>query len=81
MIQSDHGSRTFNYYVSRKGQAQWLTAAYRIANRLPSVAGLGWLHLLDDRESDLSENFGLLTAKGERKPSFYAFRRARGRGN
>ena len=75
-IQSDHGSTSFNTFVSRAGQAQWLTAAFRAANSLPSVAGLGWLALEDAPESNLSTNFGLITADGARKPSFYAFRRA-----
>jgi len=76
VIQSDHDSRIFRGYVSRRGQARWLTAAYRIANSLPSVAGLGWLTLLDEPESNLSANFGLITAKGVRKPAFFAYRRA-----
>ncbi len=76
VIQSDHGSTVFNIFVSRKGQAQWLTGAFRAANSLPSVAGLGWLALEDAPESNLSTNFGLITAEGTRKPSFYAFRRA-----
>jgi len=76
LIQSDHGSTIFSTFVSKKGQAQWLTAAYRAANSLPSVAGLGWLALQDQPESDLSANFGLITADGTRKPSFRAFRRA-----
>jgi len=75
-IQSDHGSTDFNTFVSRQGQAQWLTAAYKAANSLPSVAGLGWIGLEDAPESKLSTNFGLITADGTRKPSFYAFRRA-----
>ena len=76
VIQSDHGSNTFSTFVSREGQAEWLTGAFKVANALPSVAGLGWLSLLDEPESDLSGNFGLITADGVRKPSFYAFRRA-----
>ena len=76
VIQSDHGSKVFSLYVSRRGQAQWLRGAFRVANSLPSVAGLGWLALLDEPESNLSTTFGLLTAKGVRKPSFYAYRDA-----
>ncbi len=76
VIQSDHGSTEFNVFVSKKGQAQWLTGAFRAANSLPSVAGLGWLALQDDPESKLSRNYGLITADGTRKPSFRAFRRA-----
>ncbi len=76
VIQSDHGSTEFDVFVSKKGQAQWLTGAYRAANSLASVAGLGWLSLLDAPESKLSTNYGLLTADGTRKPSFAAFLRA-----
>jgi len=76
LIQSDHGSTIFNVFVSKKGQAQWLTAAFRAANSVRSVAGLGWLALQDEPESDLSANYGLMTADGERKPSFEAFQRA-----
>ncbi len=75
-VQSDKRSRDFELVVSRAEQARWLTASYRIADELPSVAGLGWLTLLDEREAPGSANFGLLTAGGARKPSFYAFRKA-----
>ncbi|MDQ3648276.1 MAG: hypothetical protein M3433_06800 [Actinomycetota bacterium] len=75
-VQSDKPSRDFALVVSRAEQARWLTASYRIADELPSVAGLGWLGLLDEREAPGSANFGLLTAGGARKPSFYAFRKA-----
>ena len=75
-VQSDKRSRDFELVVSRAGQARWLSAAYRIADELPSVAGLGWLNLLDEREGPGSANFGLLTAGGARKPSFFAFRNA-----
>lgn len=76
VIPSDHGSEVFSLYVSRRGQAQWLRAAYRIADALPSVAGLGWVQLADEPESNQSTTFGLITAKGVRKPSFYAFHSA-----
>jgi hypothetical protein len=75
-IPSDHGSKVFSLYVSRRGQAQWLAAAFRLANALPSVAGIGWLGLQDEPESNLSTTFGLITAKGERKPAFSAYRSA-----
>ncbi len=76
VIQSDHGSTEFNVFVSKKGQVQWLTGAYKVANSLRSVAGLGWLALQDASESRLSTNYGLMKADGTLKPSFYAFRRA-----
>ena len=75
-VQSDKPSRDFELAVSRAEQARWLTASYRIADELPSVAGLGWLGLLDEREGPGSANFGLLTAGGAPKPSFFAFRNA-----
>ena len=76
VVQSDHPSRVFARSVSRAEQARWLRAAYAIADRLPSVAGLGWLGLLDEPEAPRSANWGLLTASGKRKPSFFAYRRA-----
>lgn len=78
-VVSDKPSNVFNLYLSRKEQANWLAAAYRIANRLHSVAGLGWLSLLDQAPAPGSANFGLMTHDGRRKPAFNAFKRA-GRG-
>jgi len=77
LVLSDRGSDQFRMSVSRAGQAGWLRAAYRIADDLDSVAGLGWLSLLDESERAGSSNWGLLTAGGERKPSYGAFRSAR----
>jgi hypothetical protein len=76
LVQSDHPSRVFARSVSRTQQARWLQAAYDIADQLPSVAGLGWLSLFDEQKSPRSANWGLLTASGRRKPSFFAYRRA-----
>ncbi len=75
-IQSDHGSRSFALVVSRAEQALWLRAAYRIADQLPSVAGLGWFRLLDEPEGPLNEHWGLLTDLGKMKPSGDAYLRA-----
>lgn len=72
-VQSDHVSNVFQLYVSRQEQARWLAAGYRIADRLPSVAGLGWFTLLDQPEGRLSASLGLMTASGSRKPAFSAF--------
>ena len=76
LVLSDRGSDQFRMSVSRTGQARWLRAAYRIADDLDSVAGLGWLSLLDERERTGSSNWGLLTADGQRKPSYGAYRSA-----
>ena len=47
-ISSDHNNRAFNFAVSRTQQARWLTAAFRLANSVNYVAGMGWFNLLDD---------------------------------
>jgi hypothetical protein len=75
-VQSDHGSRSFALAVSRADQARWLRAAYRIADQLPSVAGLGWFSLLDEPEGPLNGHWGLLTDLGKMKPAGNAYLRA-----
>jgi hypothetical protein len=77
-ISTDAPSRAFDYYVSRPVQARWVTAAYRLVDSVPYVAGLGWYELLDEPTSTperLTE--GLMTATGQPKPAFYAYARAR----
>ena len=76
LVLSDRGSNQFLMSVSQQDQARWLRAAFRIADDLPSVAGLGWLSLLDQPERGGSSNWGLLTAKGQPKPAYQAFRRS-----
>ena len=76
-ISSDRGNHAFNFYVSRRTQARWLTAAYRIANRSPFVAGLGWFNLLDEPPSVPDGlTTGLMTWDGRPKPAYYAYKRA-----
>lgn len=75
-VQSDHESREFKLTVNRRDQARWLAAAYRLVDGLPSVAGLGWLSLLDEPQSSGSLNWGLLTADGASKPALRAYRDA-----
>jgi hypothetical protein len=75
-VQSDHASRGFTFFVSRRAQAHWLTAAYRIAHEEPYIAGLGWFELLDESgRSGLTG--GLMTPVGNRKPAWRAYRHAR----
>jgi hypothetical protein len=74
-VQSDHASGAFSFYVSRKVQASWLSAAYRIAHREPYVAGLGWFELLDSG-APYKLSGGLMTVGGKRKPAWSAYRRA-----
>jgi hypothetical protein len=77
-ISSDERNRAFAYYVSRKAQASWLTAAFKLVDSVPYVVGLGWYELLDEPSSipgHLTE--GLLSADGSPKPAFSAYARAR----
>ncbi len=75
-VQSDHPSSVFSLSVSRAQQARWLRAGYEIVDRMPSVAGLCWLGLLDEHRPRRNANWGLMTAAGVPKPSFFAYRRA-----
>jgi hypothetical protein len=65
---------SFDYYVSRSVQARWVTAAFRLVDSVPYVAGLGWYELLDEPSSNLGGlTEGLMSANGTPKPSFYAY--------
>jgi hypothetical protein len=76
-VQSDHPNRAFSFVVSRKAQARWLSAAYRLAHGQRAIAGLGWYSLIDDADPLNGLTGGLLDAKGHPKPAFDAYRRAR----
>jgi hypothetical protein len=77
-ISSDRGNRAFDFYTSREGQASYLAAAYDIARRSSFIAAFGWAGLLDDPATDPNGvTTGLMTWEGERKPAYYAYRRAR----
>lgn len=76
-ISSDRDNRSFDFHVTRREQAAWLTAAYRAA-RAERVAGLGWYGLFDEPASVANGvTYGLLQADGTRKPAFDAYRRVR----
>jgi|GEM_PF-947286 len=69
--------------VSRKKQASYLRQAYRIADKLPRVRLLMWYERMDVRPGSgqpakYGLYFGLRTADGNRKPSWYAFRQMAG---
>ncbi|MFN2469873.1 MAG: hypothetical protein ABR583_02580 [Gaiellaceae bacterium] len=53
-------------------QARWLTAAFEIARRSPRIDMMMWFLLRDEPRSRGWQS-GLLTARGEEKPSFFAF--------
>ena len=75
-VSSDRPNRAFDFAVSRRSQAAWLTAGFRIAGRV-GAAGIGWFNLQDQPASDPSGlTTGLMTYEGVRKPAYRAFRRA-----
>jgi hypothetical protein len=78
-VSSDHINRAFNFSVSRRQQAKWLTAAYRLVNSVSYVAGLGWFNLIDEPPLPHDQNLtnGLLTYTLAPKPAFYAYQHAR----
>jgi hypothetical protein len=66
----------FDYYVSKPVQARWVTAAFKLVGSVPYVAALGWYKLLDDADPvDEPLTEGLMTARGQPKPSFEAYAR------
>jgi hypothetical protein len=75
-VPSDRANRAFSFFVSRRRQASWLSAAFRIAKRERYVAGIGWYSLLDEADPVNGITTGLLDAGGRPKPAFEAFRRA-----
>jgi hypothetical protein len=74
---ADKKNRAFDFAVSRRQQARWLTAAYKLADSQSYVAGLGWYTLVDE-PADVPGQItnGLLTSTGARKPAFDAYRKA-----
>jgi hypothetical protein len=66
----------FNFHVTPRLQADWITRAFRIARKV-RADGLGWIHLRDDPPviGGTTIRGGLLTYDGRRKPGFYAFMR------
>lgn len=76
-ISSDRDNRSFDFHVTRREQASWVTDAYAIARR-QNVAGLGWYGLFDELASvPNGTTYGLLQADGTPKPAFDAYRRVR----
>ena len=76
-ISSNHPTAAFDFAVSRKEQARWVTAAFRLVNSVRYVVGLGWFTLLDDpRSVHGGLTNGLMTWRLQPKPAFYAYKRA-----
>ena len=62
----------FNFYTELSTQADWIRAAFRIVHRWPRIYALGWIHVRDDPPGGSAG--GLLDARGDKKPGYYAFR-------
>jgi hypothetical protein len=74
-ISSNHTNIAFDFAVSRKEQAKWVTAAFKLVDSVSYVAGLGWFELLDQPPASGSLTNGLMTWKLRPKPAFYAYKR------
>lgn len=76
-LPTDHFNHEFNFYVSRRTQADWLAAALRITRRWSRIYTLGWFGLYDDppRPRGDEVNRGLVDRQGVKKPAYEAFKR------
>jgi hypothetical protein len=61
----------FNFYVEPLVQAQWITDGLRIAQSLPSIYAVGWIHLYDEPPVSYG---GLLETDGAQKPGYAAWK-------
>ena len=77
VLPTDHRNYEFNFYVSRRTQASWLKAALRIVRKSKRIYTLGFFTLYDDPPNSRGDqpNRGLLDYKGNKKPSYFAYRR------
>ena len=66
----------FPYYVSPPTQAQWITAAFRVAKAVNAYT-FGWIHLYDEppRPNRRSISGGLVDYRGIGKPGYTAFQK------
>jgi hypothetical protein len=60
----------FNFYVEPLVQAQWITDGLRIAQSLPSIYAVGWIHLYDEPPESYG---GLIETDGVKKPGYLAW--------
>jgi hypothetical protein len=74
---TDHPNHEFNFWVTRRTAASWLTDALRITRRWRRIYTLGWYALYDDppRPRGDEVNRGLLTYRGNKKPAYRAYKR------
>jgi len=76
-VPSDFTNDSFlGFYVTRETQAKWLRSALRIARRWKRLYTVGWYTLYDTTASQPggAVGWGLRTASGTRKLSWFTFR-------
>jgi Cellulase (glycosyl hydrolase family 5) len=75
-VPTDKPDAEFNFHVTRRLQAKWITDGFRVARQVHAY-GLGWIHLYDDPSSTDGPvvQGGLIDAQGNKKPGYYAFKR------
>jgi hypothetical protein len=61
----------FNFYVEPLIQAKWITDGLRLAQSLPSIYAVGWIHLYDEPPTSYG---GLLETNGMQKPGYFAWK-------
>jgi hypothetical protein len=76
-VPTDHENWEFNYWVSKKTAASWLTSALKITRKSKRIFTLGWFALEDEKPDGKGTevNRGLLTYDGRPKPAYYAFKK------
>ena len=74
---TDHPNNEFNFWVTQKTAALYLTNALRITRRWSRIYTLGWYALYDDPPNAQGDevNRGLLTFRGRKKPAYRAYKR------
>jgi hypothetical protein len=75
-VPTDHKNWEFNYWVSKKTAANWVTAALKITRSWKRIYTFGWFELEDEAPDGAGTevNRGLLTYKGAKKPAYFAFK-------
>lgn len=76
-LPTDKPNNLFNFYVSRKTQADWLGAALKIVRTTPRISAMAWYQYADfaPNQQDNEPRMGLVTFDGTRKPAFSVFAR------
>ncbi len=74
-LPTDQRNNLFNFYVSRKTQAEWLGSALKIVRSTTRISAMAWYQYADatPNSSNDEPRIGLVTAGGTRKPSFAVF--------